>query len=177
MADEAKVKEEGAGDRITIKVQDQARPRAPRCAASSLRACQAAWRVLTRRGVAVQNGSSVQFKVKLSTPFQKARVAPRTAHGAQPPPCPLLTLTRRAVRASDFRRVLQAKKRGSRHHAVPSERAADPGHAHARRGALGTGPPTQRAMPRLTTAASQLEMEDDDSIDAFVEQLGGWAAV
>ena len=33
--------------------------------------------------------------------------------------------------------------------------------------------PTQRAAP--DPAASQLDMEDNDSIDAFVAQLGGWA--
>ena len=78
MSEEAKVKEEAAGDRITIKVQDQARPVSRSAARSRRCAHAAARRELTPRGAEREHGP-VQGQAHHAVP-KGARRAACTAH-------------------------------------------------------------------------------------------------
>ena len=137
--------------------------------------CRVAAMHATRLYGGAQNGS-VQIKVKLTTPFQKARVAQRARCARSgsapslrdartgPPSAPQIFdafCKQRNVEPGTMRFHLDGKRLRGTH--TPAEV----------RFGLGHQPNAQcRAYNHST---SQLDMQDDDSIDAFVEQLGGCA--
>lgn len=179
MSDEAKVKEEKAGEQINIKVKDQARqkrcqrlcgwPRSGRgCATlASVCAAHAPRRVEERR--TARRCTSRCGRAPSSRRCVAAR-ALRWLSAREGPSCSR-KLTR-ALPAPDLRRLLHQEEPGARPRALPVRRQPHPGLADACRGACRLSP---RSLGRsaLTRGTAQLEMEDGDSIDAMMEQVGG----